>query len=467
MAQDVSAAWTAEEKDAYRSIAHSFLASWHKESTLGAVTFTIGVSLIGGDDIIGINPGTVGSPGIYRYFDESDYVMGLSWERGLNIPTGGLSMAMAEAKLDNTSGRFLPDYMGGISELSTAILPRRPVIINAGFNLDGVDQVIPQFSGVTDKTPKITVRDKMIDITAADYVDFFHNRYLDHEVMFTGLRTDEVYENLLVSMGLATSQYTLDTGINIIPFGIFDRGTKYSDIFHQLAEAENGHFYQDELGIFRFENRQHWDSSPYTEVQRIITTGQVIESEQIGEDHIINVVEVKGTVLQKQPEQQIFKLAAPIQVLNDTNVEYWITFENPVLELNSTFFYEAYVNEDGTGTEITSSVQIKSYDQFTKSIKITFYNTGADGYITDLVLYGRVVKNTSNVYVRSADDSSVTAYEERPLAIENDYIQNESWAKSYAQMILNDYSEPENLIRLTIRAIPELQQGALISWQGR
>jgi len=339
--------------------------------------------------------------------------------------------------------------------------------MNAGFHVSGVDQTVPQFSGITDETPLVDSRNKTVDISASDYIDFFHNRYLDQEVMFTAQRTDEVYESLLLSMGLSTSQYDLDYGINIIPFGILDRGAKYSDIFHQLAEAENGHFYQDELGIFRFENRQHWDSSPYTQVQRILTTGQVLDAQSIGRDHIINVVEVKGKVLQKQPNQQIFKLPLPIQIDSGDTVEYWISFEDPVLAVDSTFFFVANTKEDESGTDITTSVSVTRYDLFTKTLKITFYNGGSDGYITDLVVYGRTVRNVSDIYVRRSDDSSVTAYEERPLVLDNQFVQNESWAESYAQMILNDYSEPENLIQLTIRAIPELQLGDLISWQGR
>ena len=61
----------------------------------------------------------------------------------------------------------------------------------------------------------------------------------------------------------------------------------------------------------------------------------------------------------------------------------------------------------------------------------------------------------------------MTAYEERPYKIENDYIQSQSWANSFAQMVLNDFSDPESLQEITIRALPELQMGDLISWQGR
>lgn len=463
MAQDVTASWTAEEKDSVRNIAQNLQVSWKKDSTLGNQTFTIEVSTIGGDDLIGINPGAIGSPGNYKYFDESEYVMGMSWERSLNLPLGGLSVGFAEAELDNTTKRFTPDYMGGDSELSTAILPRRPFIINAGFNFDGIDQTIPQFSGITKTTPKINVRDSYGEMAGADYTDFFYNRYLDHELMFTGQRTDQVYETLLLSMGLSTAQYDLDVGINTIPFGLFEKGTKYADIFNELAVAENGQMFQDESGIFRFENRQHYDASPYTEVQRVITTGQVIDAELMADDHIINVVEIKGKPRAKSPRQLLFKLAAPFEIVAGERTELFVDFEDPVLEVD-TINITSNTLDDGTGTAGVG--YLIDYDIFAHSMKLIFGAT-SNGFVTNIDLFGRPAKVLTDLYYRGQDDSSVTAYEERSLSIENDYIQDESWANSYSQMILNDWSDPDKLQRITIRAIPELQLGDLISWQGR
>lgn len=474
--QSVSAAFTAEETDPTRNIVGSLLVSWKKESNLNNRTFTVGISVIGGNDIIGINPGAIGSPGNYSYFDESDYLLGMAWERGFNMPTGGLAKGMAEARLENTSGRFSPRYMGGQSELFTSILPRRPFIINAGFDFGGVDQVIPQFSGVFTKQPQIDVRSKEVQLSGADYTDFFGNRYLDQEVMFTGLRTDEVYEDLLQSMGLSTAQYDLDTGINVIPFGLFEKGTRYSGIFHQLAEAENGHFYQDEEGIFRFENRQHWDSSPHNSVSRIVLTGQVIDAEAPNEDHIINVVEISSKIIEKQPLQSLFILQAldPLVVPGNSSIEQFFEFQDAVLALTDPIsggansFFIANTLEDETGTDITSSVSFTNLGTFAKAAKYRVTNTSSEtAFITQLVLSGRVAKHVSDLYYRERDDSSVTAYEERPLVIDNPYIQSEDWAESYARMLLNDYSDPESIQKITIRAIPSLQLGDMVSWQGK
>lgn len=474
--QSVSAAFTAEEKDSVRKVVQNLQVSWKKFSTLSARTFTIGVSTIGGNDIIGINPGAVGSPGNYKYFDESTYVTGLSWERGYTMPTGGLTKALADVQLDNTSGRFTPRYMGGRSELYTAQPLRAPFIINAGFNF-GVDITIPQFAGVITEQPELSIRDDTYHFRGADYVDFFENKYLDQASMSTAQRTDQIMSTLLQNnLGMNTAQYDLDYGINIIPFANFDVGTRFSDIFHQLAEAENGHFYQDESGIFKFENRQHWDSAPYTQIQKVILTGQVIQAESPNDDHLINAVEIRSKVYQKQPEQIIYRLNPfdSLSIPASSSQEYFFNFDDPVLSLTTptsggqNSYFIANTISDGSGTDKTSSISVNKVTRFAQSAKISFTNSStSDVYLTNLIITGRVARSVSDIFARTTDSSSVTAFNERLLSIDNKFIQNQSWAETYGNMILNDFSSPENIQSITIRAIPELQLGDLVSWQGR
>lgn len=473
--QTVNAAFTAEEKDTVRKIVQNLQISWHKQSTLSNRTFTIGVSLIGGNDVVGINPGAIGSPSNYKYFDETNYTQGLTWERGLNMPTGGLSMANAEIVLDNTSGRFTPKYMGGKSELFTAILPRKPVIINLGLNV-GIDYTLPQFVGVISEQPEVSVRNKQVHIRVNDYNDYFQNRYLDQVVMFTSQRTDQVLTTLMNQSGMSTAQYDLDMGINTIPFGMFDVGTKFSDIIHQLVEAENGHFYQDEFGIFKFENRQHWSNAPYNAVQKVIYTSQVIDAQAPNQSHLINVVEINGGVYQKQPLQTVFSLplTSPIMIPGNSSIDQFFEFQDPILSLTmptnggTDSYFIANTQPDASGTDMTGSLTFSSLGLFAKSVKLHIVNSSMSVvYLTQLVLAGRVAKRVSDLYYREQDDSSVTAYQEQVLGVNNEYIQNPTWAKTYAGMLLNDFSEVEKIQVITIRGMQELQLGDLTSWQGR
>lgn len=473
--QTVASGWTAEERDSVRKIAQSTQVSWHLQSTVGNRTFTIGVSTIGGNDVIGINPGAVGSPSNYRYFDESQYVTGLSWERGLKMPIGGLSSGLADIQLDNTSNRFTPRYMGGNSELYTAILPRRPIIINAGFNYNGVDQVIPQFSGIVNEQPEVNMRSRTVRLRAGDYTDYFQNKYLDHSAVYTSTTTDVIMKSLLMSeLGMSTAQFDLDHGINNIPFGFFEAGAKVSTILDQLAESENGQVYQDETGILRFENRQHWDSSPYTQIQRVILTSQVLNAEAPNFDHLVNAVEVNVIERVKQPLRPIMNFNTATNIPANSTVSLFFDYGDPVLQVitpsdgGTDSYYLANATEDDTGYDMTSSVSVKSIDNFSTSSKIVFQNNSSVPVsLNHVVISGRLAVKTGETTVRLQDDSSVTAYQERLVSISNPYIQDQNWAQSLAQVILNDFAEFEKIQKITIRAIPELQLGDYISWQGR
>lgn len=466
--QSVNAPFAAEEKDSVRTIAQSLQVSWHRQSTLGNRTFTIGVSTIGGTDVIGLNPGAIGTPGIYKYFDESAYLLSLSWERGFNLPQGGLTKALAEAKLDNTSGRFLPNYMGGNSELYTAIQPRKPVIINAGFKVNNVDQTIPQFSGLLSKQPAIDIKNREVTLEANDYGAYFQNANLGNSAMYTGVKTDTLIKNILAQQGMSTAQYHIDAGLNTIPFAYFDSQSKLSDIINELVQSENGQFYQDEMGVFRFENRQHWDSAPYTQVQKIILTGQVIQAQAPNDDHIINVVEVSINPRVKASGATIYTLSGQI-ALQTGDTDIFVDFLNPVMQANAPS-YTGNTQADGSGTNVTASISVKSTSLFSQSAKYTFQNSSSSiVYITVMTITGRwaVAQYPTPQTIRVQDDSSVTAYQQQVLSIDNQYIQDPIWAQSLGQVILSDFSDPDNIQVITIRAIPELQIGDLISWQGK
>ena len=465
----VADAFSVEERDSTRSISTNLQVAWKKDYRPGIVFFQVGVSSIGGNDIIQGGEGVTSDWNKYLYQEETDNIMFAAWERELNQPMGGVTKALAEVRLDNTTGRYTPRYAGGDSELFTAVaLPRRPFNLQAGFNYDGIDHNIAQFIGVTTDAPRIDKRSRTIELKGADFIDYLQNRYVDNESMFTGLRSDQVIEQLLINSGFSTSQYDLDYGINLIPFGEFQVGQRFGDIIQKIVQAENAIFWQDEEGRLRFQNRQAWDNYPYFNVQRIITTPQVIEARTPDRSHLINVVEVKAKPRTKQPAQLMWQLQSPLELPSRQNVEMFVNFDDPMLEIYDPGNLTANIEQDGSGTDIASYIQVKSISKFARACKIVFYNNYTSaGWLTGLTIFGRPARVAKDIYLRAQDDSSVTAYEQQPLLIENDYINSQDWANSYAQMILNDYSEPENLQEIVIRAIPELQLGDLISWQGR
>lgn len=460
-------AFTAEERDTVRAISSDIQVAWKKDFNAASSLFTIGASAIGGADTINSMGDVTSDWNKYQYEVESANLISAEWERELNEPVGGIAKAQAGAKLDNTSGRYLPDYNGGTSALFTSVyLPRRPFIINAGFNYNGIDNNIPQFVGITTKAPVIDNRAKTVQLEGTDFINYLQNTYIDDAAVFTGQRSDQVIEQLLINSGFATSQYDLDYGINVIPFAEFNVGDRFGDIINKIVQAENGYFWQTEEGILKFQNRQAWSNSPYDTVQRIITTAQVITQRTPNTEHIINVVEVNAKPRAKQPNQLVWKLSSAIEVPASSTIEQFINFDDPMLSIDAPV-YIANTLQDGTGADATSSISISKYD-FARSAKLKITNSAAyTVFITAMTLYGRPAKVIKDIYFREKRSASVTAFEERPYKIENDYINSDSWANSFANLVLEDYSQPQKIIELTIRAIPELQMGDLISWQGK
>lgn len=463
--QTVANEFTVEAKSTARMPVQSVQVAWKKGYDPSIRIFTIATSVIGGDDIIGGEAGVNSAWKRYQYFDESDNVLGLEYERGLNYPLGGIGQGLFDIDFDNTSDRYTPYYMGGAGEMFTAQLPRRPVIINTGFNYNGIDNMIPQFVGLNTQSPDVDRANRTMHMTGSDFLDFLNNKYVDDTTMFSFQRSDVVIENALVQLGYTTADYALDEGIQVIDYGIFEKGKKFYDLINDIAQAENAHFYLDEEGRIRFENRYHWSNSPHNAVQTIITTAEVINYNNTGKDNMVNVVEIIANPRTKYQEEYIFALQTPIE-LNTGDNEIFVDYENPVLEVVG---QSLTANDDfsGLGKDRTSNVSVKYRYDFAETSKYVIHNSGSKTWLTDLSITGRPAKVKEEIYVRLQDDSSVTAYEPQKLSIENDFIQTKYWAESYAQQILNDLAEPENLIEMTIKALPHLQLGDLLSWQGK
>lgn len=465
IASDAATLANLAEEDV-RRIAASLQVSWKKDFRSGITVFTIGVSTIGGSDIIGGTVPSISAWNKYLYYDESDYLLSLDWEQQLNIPMGGLSIGLASALLENTSGRFLPEYMGGDSELFTAVLTRRPFIINAGFESAGVGLYEPQFVGELSRNPQVSVTSKTAQLQGEDFITFLKNKRVDDTTMFTGQTSTQIMESILTnSFGLSTAQFNLEQGLNQIPFSMIESGSSFYDYFNSLAQAELGQFFQDENGILRFWNRQHWNTEPNDNPMLVLSTAEVIESDSTDYDHIINVVEVKANPLKKQTTT-IFTLQSSIELSPGSN-EFFIDFDNPVLAA-STPSHTANTQSDGSGSNVTGSVVLTNRYVFSRSAKYTYNNTtGATAYITALTVSGRwaIPQYEGGINRIIQDDSSVTAYDERRITVENDYIQTDTWARGFGQMVLNQYAEPENLQEIVIRAKPTLHVGDIITWR--
>lgn len=473
--QTVSSDFTTRTSGVMRKIKHSVLISFLKQYDANIDFFTIGVSSIGGTDIIKGSGAVVQEWDKYDYEDYSSRVLSVEVNRETTPPTNPLSFAICDLILDNHDDIFTPGNVN--SPLAGNLLTRRPVKVSLGFS-DA--EKIPKFVGVTTGKPEIDDRNKTAKIRCVDFLKAIMDIPLDEEVILEDMRSDEAIEYLLESKGgLDASQFDLDTGSVIIPFIYFPKGKKLGDALGDIAEAELGNLSILEDGTPRFQNRTSWaDNTSVWNFNR----ENLLERSSLDNDNIINVVEVFSEARAVQAKQKLWESASAIELAPNAETEIFADFKDeygalPVTTCDdpdyidgaTTSLYATNEVRDGTGATESGEVALVSSDLFSTAIKLVFENTSAKTlYLTRLELFATPAKVINDIYVRVQDDTSVGAkdgVEEHVFKIENNLIQDETAANSIGQILLDDRATEHDQENWLAKSVPQLQIGDVVTYE--
>lgn len=439
-----------------RPLGYGLFMSFLRDFDADVTFFTIGVSSIGGRDIIkSTEADVVQEWDKYSYVDYTHRIIDIQTVKETTRPYS-TTIGMADLILDNYDDYFTP---GKGSEIDGYILPYRPIRLFMGFETE----IIPMFVGLTDGMPIINEKDKTATFHCVDFLYSLKNRPLSQAVLYQDETTDTIIEGLFTLAGLTSVQLDLDTGLNTIPYAYFEKDMKLGDALDKLVEAEMGRLYMNELGVIIFKNRLNYDRDTQFWFNAY---DNIFDTEIVKADEIINVVEVKGEVREAQPNQKYWELAEAVEIEAGGSVEVWANFDDPVTSVDTpayitsatTSLFTVNTASDGSGTANATDVTLSDHDLFSRSYKMTFANSGAGTlYLTAIELYGVPVKKLSDIYVRVQNDDSVDDYDERVLTIDNEYIQNESTANSIANVILAQYFDYREIKKLDVKGTPALQ----------
>lgn len=458
--QATTTAFSNRAKGAMRKLTHRAFMSFPRQYNASVTFFTIGVSTIGGADIIKGTGDVVAEWDKYQYDDYSYRIKSIEvtrQEENFNSTT----LAQADIVMENHDNYFTPKRGSVIDDF---ILPYRPIKLAGGFG----DEAIPQFVGLTEKMPTVEEKSKTVSFHAIDFMYSLFNRPLDEAVMYENKRTDEILSALLVAFGISPTQYVFDVGFNIIAFAFFDKGSKFGDVVKKLMQAEMGRFFMDEQGVIRFKNRQNYSSSPVW----FFNETNIIDIQTSKQDEIVNVVEIKANVREVQANQKFWELQSAVRVPANSTLTLWADFEDPVTTVDTpayitsatTSLFTTNTAEDSSGDAVSTNFSVSSTTRFSKSYKMVFSNTNTfDVFITTLELFARPAKIVKELYVREEDSTSVGKYDERVLTIENEFFNDEGEAQSKAKIILDDESEYANTYILTVKGNPALQIGDAVN----
>lgn len=443
--------------------------AWEREIDPAITFFTIGVSTIGGVDIIKGADGDLSDIYTYVYTDESENVLSVEVERYFDEPIASFGRAVLDVVLDNNSGRYSPNSDSPISEY---IKVNRPFISRMGFNY-GQEELVPKFIGVNRAFPTVSKQDRAVTFQALDLADTIWNTPIEQSQLYLDTSVDQIIYSLLSTFGIPDDQIELDASELIIPAAYFEKGDSMGTAIAKLCMASQSVFYVDEDGTFRYRSRD-WYAREQTDVVQVITDDIVIEEKDIDNNTITNIVEINSKPLALMPLQFLWQLPSTIEIGAGDTIEYFINYDDPVVDpvqpvANGDLSF-LYANTDAgdNGLDISTDIEVLSWENFAKTSKITMRNNGIYyAYITDMQIFGQPVKVTQEIYVRQTDNDSIDEYGEHKLEpIDNDFIQSSVAARSFAQILLTDWSTPAAYKEMLVLGNPRFQLGDLVERDG-
>lgn len=471
--QSVSGPFTAATAAGQRRKLKSRVAiSFLKTYTPGTSFFTIGVSTIGGPDIIKGSNSVVQEWDKYNYVDYSKRIIDIEYDREYSLdPNVPVILAMADITLDNSDDFFT--LSNANSAINGFVLPQRPIKIYVGFD----NELVQVFAGVTDGMPTFDENAKTVKFHCIDFLYSLINTPLDNDVILVNNRTDQLVGSLLQFAGMSAAQYIADIGSVTVPFFYAAKGTVLADSIRDIVQAELGRLYMDENGMITFENRSNWINNHNSIVGRIDRRNS-LSFVTPNQDDIINVATVTSNARSVQAKQKIWEQTSAqlvpangtldiIADITDSDGALPVTaFDTPAyLTAATTSLYATNTVQDSSGSVVTSGISV-AVTPFSTAYKMTFTNTNAfPVYITQIEVWGTPAKVTNRIYIRAENTVSTGIFDEKLVAITNDYIQDNSAATSIANIIIADLAQLNAKRRGKIVGIPQLQIADRVNFQ--
>lgn len=459
--QNVPAQFNSYAKGDVRPHAWGARVSFDKAFDNSVTFFVLNQSQLDGTDLLA--PSTdnpIQAWDFYDYKDFSDRLTYMSWDRSLEFPYSVVS-ARADFELANTDDYFTP---GSASPIANYILPKRPVRLLSGFK----NMLIPQFVGLTQGMPDVSVPAKTAVFTALDFLTQIYSMPIRNTIAMQNVRTDEVLANIFTQFGLSTAQYDLAKARNLIPFLFFEQKQQTAgDVIRKLMEAEGGMLWLGEDGIIRFRPRLETLANPVYSLD----ASEIIYVSVSSDDEIINSVKFTGEIRAVQEYQVVYLKTeggqANIIPANSSGVfsaelqDPCLTVEQPTVGEQSGVSW--LVARQPDGTIVTTNITVTGSSLKTNSFDVFIQNDNAFAVdISDMELWGQPAKIIDTVRKTLSYQPSIDKYEIKQIIIDNNFIQSEDQMESLGLATLDEYSEYASIIDLEIKGNPAIQLGDII-----
>ena len=420
--------------------------------------------------------------------DITPFVIGdiqIEWGFGEDSPSTRIAdIGLMKFKLNNSQGQF-------------DALDRN--FIKLIITFDG-DDYIRFYGQVTEIKLKPEIKKmKTVEVTVSDWLDQLTrvplNKIKNPEkrlnlIYRTGKRSDEVISYIIQTAPILPQNTQIETGKHTFPsiFDTLDDSTYAYSELSKVALSELGYIYLRKDRVFGetlvFENMTHREGAvtatpiprPNSDSGRILLeTGDFLLTE---ENHFFRLNEIQDFILDNfmmdltlgygdSFNQVIFKvypkkvdttpvvlfsLESPIKIASGERLTIKGSYKNPysgtritgkeMIPPESTTDYLMNSKEDGTGTNLTSYLEV-SAEYGTSEVVFTLKNNySGTGFIRKLNARGYGIYTYDSIESVAEDDASSQIYGYKTLQIDQPYQSNLDFASLYCQSLLYEYKNP-------------------------
>lgn len=394
------------------------------------------------------------------YTDESARLIAANGRMALAAPESSISsprgtVDQCTLTLNNYDGRYSPLNTSGAlySSLQLGKAYHAPMYLRV--SIDGGSNYYRVFTGVI-KIPKegppYPNVGATVDIDCRSRDEILLNKRISttlavFQAMHDGGYTEsQIIEQFLDDAGLSSGDYTLDSGLFVVPWAWLDDESPIEDIW-QLAAACGGRFYCDADGEFRYENMTHWLMSPHTTSQETLTKasyGQMV-GPTYDDRELYNAVTVVASPREQLESGTLWAADATVVVPANSSKTIVAKLRQPAYAIEGAEY--TAVSGGGRNMDADVSIVLTSYAQRVE-LAITNANSTYAVELVSLSVVGIPVSGAPTI--EETRESILTFWTSLPAARPgrtklmrgNAYLQTQTQAEVLAEFLRDRYQLP-------------------------
>lgn len=269
----------------------------------------------------------------------------------------------------------------------------------------------------------------------------------------TGIRTGAAIDDVLDAADWPTGSDNRDIGVGAVEMSVWDPDSDVdaASEAYRLADTDGGWFREGKDGAMVFEDRFYRATGARLTSQALYSD----DSADVGSDAILY-----QAIPQDDPLQDVYNrilVRVPQQTVAVSQFKLWESQESPppTLEADESITLVASdaqgrkvvwetptvtgnTASDGSGTNITSSLDVTTEDSITRQVITITNNHATDtAHLVTVEAYGRVVTEEDDLIVQEEDADSIAAYGVREYPHRGEYVPNIAEASSLGKFVLN------------------------------